>query len=142
MELMALGTPEVPLNRVRVPRQAATAAKAAIKKDFMEQNRRLGTAHDSAATPMQIPDAADGPVPEPSPRAAVKRSALQQTVKQAKVLLLWAAATIASSGIAMIRPGLAFRSTFRYSHLIQLIHCRRLQAYLILHRCGFEMDPF
>ena len=42
MELAALGTPGVPLNKTRVPRQAATAAKAAIKKDLLMQNSRPG----------------------------------------------------------------------------------------------------
>ena len=42
MELAALGTPDMPLNKTRVPRQAATAAKAAIKKDLLMQNSRPG----------------------------------------------------------------------------------------------------
>lgn len=44
MELAALGTPDLPLNKTRVPRQAATAAKAAIKKDLLMQNSRPGAA--------------------------------------------------------------------------------------------------
>lgn len=42
MELAALGTPDMPLNKTRVPRQAATAAKAAIKNDLLMQNSRPG----------------------------------------------------------------------------------------------------
>lgn len=89
MELLALGTPDVPLNQVRVPRQAATAAKAAIKKDFMEQNRRLGAAPDSASPLLQpSPDASDTPVLEASAKAAGKRTASKQTTKKpAKVCL-------------------------------------------------------
>ena len=87
MELLALGTPDVPLNRVRVPRQAATAAKAAIKKDFMEQNRRLGAAPANASPPLQpTPAASDAPVLGASDRVAVKRTASKQiTTKPAKV---------------------------------------------------------
>ena len=44
LELASLGTPDVPLNKTRVPRQAATAAKAAIKKDLLMQNSRPGAA--------------------------------------------------------------------------------------------------
>lgn len=42
LELAALGTPDMPLTKTRVPRQAATAAKAAIKKDLLIQNSRPG----------------------------------------------------------------------------------------------------
>ncbi len=44
MELAALGTPEMSVAKVRVPRQAATAAKAAIKKDLLQQKSRPGAA--------------------------------------------------------------------------------------------------
>ena len=44
MELAALGTPDMPLNKPRVPRQAATAAKAAIKKDLLKQSSRSAAA--------------------------------------------------------------------------------------------------
>ena len=44
MELAALGTPDMPLNKARVPRQAATAAKAAIKQNLLQQNMRPGAA--------------------------------------------------------------------------------------------------
>ena len=44
MELAALGTPDMLLTKVRVPRQAATAAKAAIKKDLLQQNSRPNAA--------------------------------------------------------------------------------------------------
>ena len=44
MELAALGTPDMLLTKVRVPRQAATAAKAAIKKDLLQQNSRPSAA--------------------------------------------------------------------------------------------------
>ena len=42
MELAALGTPDMPLSKARVPRQAATAAKEAIKKDLLQQKSRTG----------------------------------------------------------------------------------------------------
>ncbi|KAL0056243.1 hypothetical protein WJX82_009196 [Trebouxia sp. C0006] len=44
LELAALGTPEMPLTKVRVPRQAATAAKAAIKKDLLQHSSRPSAA--------------------------------------------------------------------------------------------------
>jgi hypothetical protein len=44
MELAALGTPEMPVTKVRVPRQAATAAKAAIKKDLLQHSSRPSAA--------------------------------------------------------------------------------------------------
>lgn len=88
IELAALGTPEVPLNRVRVPRQAATAAKAAIKKDLLEQNRRPGAAQLS--TPKPTAHQLDSPVVKALPLENGNQSAAKQTVprqkKQAKVL--------------------------------------------------------
>ena len=86
MELAALGTPEMPLKRVRVPRQAATAAKAAIKKDLLQQNSRPGA--------VSVP-------PKPSSMTAAKASTLSaakpaslkpKKKQQPKVLLCGSAA--------------------------------------------------
>ena len=75
MELAALGTPDMPLNKVRVPRQAATAAKAAIKKDLLMQNSRPGAASVPSKT-----------VPSSS---AVKSASSKIQKKQARVRLFF-----------------------------------------------------
>lgn len=81
MELLALGTPEMPVSGGRVPRQAATAAKAAIKKDLLEQNRRVGSAPLSMASPSA---AAEELTANATPATAAKQSCVKQK-KQAKV---------------------------------------------------------
>lgn len=66
LELAALGTPDMPLNKTRVPRQAATAAKAAIKKDLLMQNSRPG----ATSVPPKEPDAQTANVSAAKPAAA------------------------------------------------------------------------
>lgn len=85
MELMALGTPEVPLNRARVPRQAATAAKAAIKKDLLEQNRRVGAAQVSTSAQKANAEELKPDAAAPLPTTAAKQTAAKPK-RPAKVI--------------------------------------------------------
>lgn len=83
LELAALGTPDMPLNKTRVPRQAATAAKAAIKKDLLMQNSRPG----ATSVP---PKGTEAPVAQTAKASTAKSAAARlQKVQQFAWLTLY-----------------------------------------------------
>ena len=82
MELAALGTPDMLLTKVRVPRQAATAAKAAIKKDLLQQNSRPS----AASVPPKAATLAALKASDPTRKATVNEPKKKQHLK---VLPCW-----------------------------------------------------
>lgn len=69
----------MPLTKVRVPRQAATAAKAAIKKDLLQHSSRPS----AASVPAKAPTVAAGKAVDSNKKTASTQQ--QKKSQQAKV---------------------------------------------------------
>ncbi|KAL0036052.1 hypothetical protein WJX79_000012 [Trebouxia sp. C0005] len=104
LELAALGTPEMPLTKVRVPRQAATAAKAAIKKDLLQHSSRPS----AASVPAKAPTVAAGKAVDSNKKTAStqqqKKSQQAKGIHQASMRVNRELNSLMADGLVSVAP--------------------------------------